>query len=148
MPSFGGIAKAAGAKFNLFMAPGAPAWAEASLGYATTPAKATGLVESLEGVNEPDTAYSTSNGNSPSVAAKFQEKVQAAAQGIKVLALASAYGAGWDKPGGTYGQVGDLSKSCESGNFHATPPATRQRRTCCAPGWAGPRSRPRPATSS
>ena len=119
MPSFERVAKATGAKFNLFMAPGAPEWGEASLGYATTFAKATGLVESLEGVNEPDTAYSTGSGNSPALAAKFQEKVHAAAQGLKVPALASAYGAGWDKPGGTYGQVGDLSKACEFGNFHA-----------------------------
>ena len=119
MASFERIGRATNAKFNLFMAPGAPAWAEASLGYAISFARNTGLAESFEGVNEPDTAYSTGNGNSAGLAAKFQEKVHAAAQGLKIPAIASAYGAGWDRLGGTYGRVGDLSKACEFGNFHA-----------------------------
>ncbi len=112
------VAKATGVKFNAYIGEGSQQLAVDGL--ARLPSFI-GLLESIEGINEADDPYSISQGNNLAFAATFQQQVYAMAKNLVLPAINISFGAGWNKPTGDYGTVGDLTAYCDYANAHTYP---------------------------
>ncbi len=116
------VADATGCKFNAYLGQGSLQDTQNSLINAVALAQQ-GILESIEGPNEPDGDYSTSRGFDIHQAAKFQETVYKQAKIFNLPVINMSFGHGWDKrpKTGNYDQVGDLSAFADYGNAHTYP---------------------------
>jgi hypothetical protein len=110
------VAGVTGAKYCMAISETAPASYAGDLAFNLSLA-ATGAVFALEGCNEPDGAYATSQGGSAHAAAAFQPTVYAAAQKQKLITVANSFANIWPDPG-SYGTTGDLSAYADWANAH------------------------------
>jgi hypothetical protein len=123
MPIWDTVADATGAKFITYMPRSSPAQMQQSLDY-TPQLAAMGVLNYIEGANEPETPYPLSLGNSLAYSAYFQQKVYAMGKqyGLQVINL--SVGAGWtaaDGWQGNYDSIGDLSAYTDYANAHTYP---------------------------
>ncbi|HUB10762.1 MAG TPA: type I secretion C-terminal target domain-containing protein [Acetobacteraceae bacterium] len=117
------VSQATGAKFDLYMPEGAPAWEQDALALVPQLA-ADGILHSIEGGNEEDDSYAQSNGNSLSWTAQFQQQVYAMGQQQGLPVINMSFGSGWTAANnweGDYPDVGDLSAYTDYANAHAYP---------------------------
>jgi hypothetical protein len=117
------IAKATGAKFDAYMTEGSPASDTANLARLPQLA-AQGILNFVEGGNENDNAYATSQGNSIAWTANFQQQVFATGRSLKLPVINMSFGSGWTAKNnwhGNYDKVGDLSPFADFANAHTYP---------------------------
>ena len=114
------VADATGVKFNAYIGSGSPQVMTDGLKLIQSLAPQ-GILESIEGGNEEDNSYAVANGNTALKAATFQRNVFIAGRNLKLPVINISFGAGWDKPTGDYGTVGDLSNYCDYANAHTYP---------------------------
>lgn len=117
------VADATGARFDAFMAEGSVGQMQDDLTRAQQLA-GQNVLDAIEGGNEEDDPYATSNGNSLAQAASFQSSVYAAAHTANLPAINMSFGQGWSADNnyaGNYGTVGDLSSASDYANAHTYP---------------------------
>ncbi len=117
------VATATGAKFDAFLAEGSVAQMQGDLPRAVQLAQQ-GIVNFIEGGNEEDDPYATSNGNSLAAAAAFQANVYAAAHNLGLPAINMSFGQGWTAANnwaGDYDKAGNLSAYADYANAHTYP---------------------------
>ncbi len=117
------VADATGAKFDAFLAEGSPAQMEGDLGRAAQLAQQ-GILNFIEGGNEEDDPYATSNGNSLAIAAQYQQTVWQVAHQYGLPAINMSFGQGWTAANdwhGDYDKVGNLASYADYANAHTYP---------------------------
>ncbi len=117
------VAGATGAKFDAFLAEGSVAQMQGDLGRAQQ-LGGQGILNAIEGGNEEDDSYATSNGNSLAAAASYQPTVASAAHALGLPAINMSFGQGWtaaNNYAGDYGNVGNLAGSADYANAHTYP---------------------------
>src|SRR5579859_27992 len=115
------VANATGAKFDAYMPEGSAANMQASLGYIGTLAEQ-GILTFLEGGNEEDQPYATSQGNSLAATALFQQQVNSLGHQLGLKVINMSFGVGWGtSPTGDYGTVGNLAAYTDYANAHVYP---------------------------
>ncbi len=117
------LAAATGARFAAYIPEASPASMAEAL--AAMPAlHAKGVLNFIEGGNEEDDTYAAHLGTTLAFTARFQEKVHAMGQRLRLPVINMSFGAGWTAANdwhGDYDKVGDLSASAEYGNAHTYP---------------------------
>ena len=112
------VANATGAKFDAYIPEGSPAAMSNSLSLMSTLAQQ-GILNFIEGPNEEDDSYATSQGNSLATAAAFQKQLSAVAHQLGLPAINMSFGGGWGTSStGDYGTVGNLSAYADYANAH------------------------------
>ena len=111
------VAHATGAKFDAYLGEGSVATMQQGLANATGLGQQ-GLLNFIEGGNEEDQGYATSQGNSLATTAAYQKTVYATAHSLGLQAINMSFGTGWSNPTGDYGTVGNLAGSADYGNAH------------------------------
>ena len=106
------VAQATGVKFDAFIGETSPAGYSAQLSLMQTLA-GQGLLNAVEGGNEPDQPYAQSQGTSTTFAAQFQQQVWALGQSLGLPVIQTSFGNVYD-----YGSTGNLSAWAEYGNAH------------------------------
>ncbi len=117
------VANATGAKFDAFLSEGSAAQMQGDLGRAQQIA-GQGILNFIEGGNEEDNPYPSSQGNSLGYTAYYQQTVNAAAHSAGVPSINMSFGAGWTAANdwhGNYDKVGDLSAYADYANAHTYP---------------------------
>jgi hypothetical protein len=111
------VANATGAKFDAYLGEGSVATMQQGLSNATALAHQ-GILSFIEGGNEEDQGYATSQGNSLATTAAYQKTVYATAHSLGLQAINMSFGTGWSKATGDYGTVGNLAGSADFANAH------------------------------
>jgi hypothetical protein len=118
------VATATGAKFNAFIGEEGPDV------YRAHSQRMQRMIDSggnylfaLEGGNEEDAPHAIALGNDQYQAANFQPTLHSIAKAAGLPSVNISFGAGWDKPTGNYGTVGDLSAYADYANAHTYPGA-------------------------
>ena len=106
------VAQATGVKFDAFIGEGSPASYSSELGLMQQLA-GEGLLNFVEGGNEPDDSYAESTGDSTSYAAQFQQTLYQTAHALGLPVIQTSFGNVND-----YGSTGDLSAYADYGNAH------------------------------
>lgn len=123
IPIWQRVAAATDAKFINFMNRGSPADMQTTLDL--TPALAgLGLLNYVEGANEPDTPPALAVGNSLSYAVSFQQQVYNMGRSLGLPVINLSVGDGWtadDGWQGNYDSIGDLSAYADYANAHTYP---------------------------
>ncbi|MBV9251217.1 MAG: hypothetical protein JO227_18445, partial [Acetobacteraceae bacterium] len=116
------ISAATGAKFDDYMGEGSPGQMQSDLNEAQQIAQNNpGILNYLEGGNEEDDPYATSNGNNLQITAQFQQQVYSVAHSLGLPAINMSFGQGWTAANnwhGDYDKVGDLSSVTDYANAH------------------------------
>src|SRR5579859_3549419 len=111
------VANATGAKFDAYLGEGSVATMQSGLANAVTLAKQ-GILNFIEGGNEEDQSYATSQGNSLSQTAAYQQTVNNTAHSLGLKTINMSFGTGWSKATGDYGTVGNLASVTDYANDH------------------------------
>jgi len=112
------VADATGAKFDAYIPEGSPAAMSNSLSLMSALAQQ-GILNFIEGPNEEDDSYATSQGNSLLTAAAFQKQLYATSHAWGLAVINMSFGSGWGaSPTGDYGTVGNLSAYANYANAH------------------------------
>lgn len=106
------VAQATGVKFDAFIGETSPAGYSAELSLMRQLA-GLGLLNAVEGGNEPDQPYAASQGTSTSFAAQFQQQVWNLGQSLGLPVIQTSFGMVND-----YGSTGNLSAYANYGNAH------------------------------
>ena len=115
------VATTTGAKFDAYIPEGSVANMQASLSDISTLAKQ-GILNYVEGGNEEDQPYATSQGNRLAITAAFQEQVYAVGQHAGLPVINMSFGVGWSTSStGDYGTVGNLATYANYANAHTYP---------------------------
>jgi hypothetical protein len=117
------VASASGARFDDYMGRGSRAQDTTDLTF-VAPLAALGVLNSVEGGDENDTAVPISLGNSISWTSAFQMQVYSTGHALGLPVINMSFGAGWTATNnwqGDYDKVGDLSPYCDYGNAHTYP---------------------------
>jgi hypothetical protein len=117
------VAAATGAKFDDYMGEASPAQDSADLAFVPSVA-ALGLLNFVEGDDEPDDPYAVAQGNSTAAGAAFQSQVYSVGHSLGLPVINMSFGAGWTWTNnwhGDYDKVGDLSPYCDYSNAHTYP---------------------------
>ena len=83
-----------------------------------------GILNFIEGGNEEDDPYATSNGNSLAIAARYQQTVWQVAHQYGLPAINMSFGQGWTVANdwhGDYDKVGNLAPYADYANAHTYP---------------------------
>ena len=115
------VANATGAKFDAYIPEGSVANMQTSLGYMSTLA-GQGILKFIEGGNEEDQSYATSQGNSLATTAQFQQQLYTLGHQLGLKVINMSFGVGWaSSPTGDYGKVGNLAAFTDYANAHVYP---------------------------
>jgi len=117
------VSQATGAKFINYMNRGSRAGMQSTLD--RTPRLASlGVLNFIEGANEPDTPDAMAAGNSLTYGAYFQQRVFAMGRNLKLPVINLSVGSGWtaaDGYQGNYDSIGNLSGIADYANAHTYP---------------------------
>lgn len=117
------VAGATGARFDLYLPRSSPDAVQISFSFAPQLA-ASGVLNYMEGIDEPDSAYPMSVGNSISYAAWFQQQVYATAKSYGLGVINLSVGEGWTAANGWVGDypaIGNLAAYADYANAHTYP---------------------------